>query len=164
MCEPMTIVAATGALASAAAGTAGAVRSANTQAAVARRNAELARQQRTDALARGKMAAGRARSAGRDAAATATAGLAASGVDVTSGSPAGTIATSLINAEMDADMAEANAARQAWGFEAQAQNAEAQAKSYEASRVPTVLGGVFSGVTGAVSAGASAQSAFGKLG
>lgn len=147
MCEPTTIAM----VGVTAAGAATSIYSQQKQAAfdaqVARNNATLAGYQRTDALAAGGEAASRIKVAGRQAASSAVAALAARGVDSTVGSGASVVAASQMNAAADAEMARVNALRQAWGFGQQQQDLLASARQRERSGV---MGGVATGL-GAVS-------------
>jgi aminopeptidase N len=146
VCEPITMGIVAGVT---AIGTgmqiASGVASADYQAEVAQNNALLARWQAEDAQIAGGEAASAYRAAGAKAASSAVAQLAASGVDTTVGSAANIPTQSIVNAEMDAVTAKANAARAAWGFQEEATNRLAQA---EANRHSAILGGVGMGIGG----------------
>jgi hypothetical protein len=120
------------------------------EAKVAENNARLAETQRAEGLRIGANEAASIKAQGRAVAGSATTVLGASGVDTTLGSPALSIAASEMNAAKDAETMRSNAARQAWGFANEAQDAKAKAAMIRRGTllggVGTALGGVAQGV------------------
>ena len=127
MCEPTTI--AMGMMIGGGAINAyGAYESGQAEAELGRMNATVLRQRAVDATNRGGSAAGRARMEGSDANAVAKTQLAKSGVDLSSDMAKNIFETTGMTAELDAQTAKANAAREAWGLETSARESEFQAK------------------------------------
>lgn len=83
-------------------------------------NADLAGAQGADAIARGHEAELRSRSSSRRLVGAQRAGLAAQGVDLSTGSPAAVIENDMALGELDALTIRNNARREAWGYQAQA--------------------------------------------
>lgn len=142
MCEPTTI----GLM---AAGTAAQMyaqqQGGEASAATLRAQAESERAQAADALQRGAGEAGRVRTAGSQLIGENKVALAASGVDVQSGSAVDALTGVRQANEMDVQTVRSNAARAAWGhtsqatlLDAEAENVEEQAKL---AMVGTFLGG-----------------------
>jgi len=122
------------------------------EAKVASNNAQLATQQANDALRLGADEAATIKAQGRQASASAVAAMGATGIESTTGSAANVIASSAVNAALDAEQAKANAARRAWGFQNEAQDSLAKKKMIKRA---TILGGIGQGVGSAASIGAS---------
>jgi hypothetical protein len=115
------------------------------QAKVAENSARVARWNRADALARGAEAAGRVRTIGSRASGAALARMAASNIDTTTGSPAGSLAATEANVQADVDAVRANAARQAWSLTNEAQDLHASARM---ARRGSILGAFGAGLGG----------------
>lgn len=115
----------------------------NYEAKVAENNAALARQQQGLAMQQGVSDASAIKAAGRQVGASAETAIAANGVEGTSGSMGNIFEINAATAAMDAERARANAARAAWGFGNEAQDATARAKM---TRKATLLGGIGEGV------------------
>jgi hypothetical protein len=113
---------------------------------VEKNNAKIAGWQKADALRRGANESSAIRQQGRMIGAKALAGMGASGVETTVGSPSNIFATSSINTELDAETAKANAAREAWGFQNESQDRRAKAGMI---RNQSLLGSIGSGIQGA---------------
>lgn len=109
-------------------------------------NASIAEQQATDALSRGQVDEERFRQGVRALIGSQRAGFASQGVDVGSGSALATQADASYLGELDALTIRNNAAREAWGYKVQAQDArmggQYQAQAANAQAVSTVVGGV----------------------
>lgn len=97
------------------------------QARIQERNAELARMQAEDARSRGREEETRHRMAVIQQAGRARAALGASGVSLASGTPASLLEDIHFMGELDAMTIRENAAREAWGYEAQAGGYTAEA-------------------------------------
>lgn len=82
-------------------------------------NLQAVRQQEADARARGGIAAGELRMQASQLAARQRVAYANSGVDVSEGTPAATMAATRMMGELDAQTALNNAAREAWGYQRQ---------------------------------------------
>lgn len=120
MCEPTTIALA----ATAASGAFSAYQSneqGKYQQAVAQRNAKMQENQATDARARGVVAGEEQRDRARRIGAQQATGLAASGLDISSGTSLDLFAETATLGEYDAQVAENNAAREAFGFKTRAE-------------------------------------------
>ena len=156
MGAPVAVVTAGAALAGAAVGAVSKYRAGQFNAQVARNNAQLAEWQRSDALQRGAFAAGAVRARGSAAAAAARARMASSGVDPTVGSAANVLAGQQVAIEQDVAMVQANALREAWGYENQAQDYRARSRM---AREAGILGAIGTGVGGV----GSAISAYGSV-
>lgn len=98
----------------------------NYEGAVADQNAGLADAQATDALARGAQAESRHRGGVRQLVGSQRAALAASGVDIGTGSAADVQADAASLGEFDALTIRNNARREAYGFQVDAANARAR--------------------------------------
>jgi hypothetical protein len=83
-------------------------------------NARVSDAQATDALARGEETAGLIRSDARRVTGAQRASLAGQGIDLSSGSAVDIQNDTAVQSERDVRTAQANAAREAWGFKAQA--------------------------------------------
>jgi hypothetical protein len=119
----------------------------------------MARAQKSAALQKGATQARRAEIEGRRVGAAAQAAITATGVNPTEGSVANIPTASEIAATIDADRARANAARAAWGFEA-----EEEEYLYAGRRAEQagVLGSLGAGLSGIGTAGRSLVSYYGK--
>lgn len=113
---------------------------------VALQNADVADYQAADSEVRGGVEVGRVRRAGAEAVSAQRVALGASGVDMQSGSALDMLADTRALNEVDAQTARANAARESWGFRAQAtqyRGAAARAKLQgKAAGATTILGGL----------------------
>ncbi len=134
MCELTTIALAV----SAAAGAYGAYSSsqaakgqAEYQAEVERNNATIAGYQRDDAIQRGGEEANRVQREAERMRGTQVARLASNGLDINSGTPLAILEDSVFMGQQDAATARTNAAREAWGYDVQKQNALASADMYK---------------------------------
>lgn len=134
MCDPVTAITVASTVASVAStvysGNA-ARNEANYSAAVARNNAATSRQQAADAEDRGvreQMARGRAVAQARS---QQIAAAAANGLDTTFGSPVDIATDTTVFGLQDQQTIRENAAREATGFEIQAQNFDEQGKAYK---------------------------------
>ena len=105
---------------------------ANAQAEAMERNAEISREQGHDAIQRGGLEELRLRRQLAQHRGNQRAILAASGVDINSGSALDTQNASIGEGEFDAETIRFNAARQKWGYDSQAANLEAQAANTRA--------------------------------
>lgn len=115
MCEPTTIALAV----TAASGAFSAYQSnqqGKYQQAVAERNAKMQENQATDARARGVVAGEEQRDRARQVGAQQATALAGSGLDISSGTSLDLFAETATLGEYDAQVAENNAAREAFGF------------------------------------------------
>ncbi len=108
---------------------------------------QVAQQQAKDALARGAVAEDRQREKTAQTLGTQTAQLAAQGTDL-SGSPTDILTDTRKAGELDALTVRNNAAREAWGYEVQGQNAAAGA-ALSGSFQPSYLGAGASLLSGA---------------
>lgn len=133
MCEPTTIAYAIAGVISAV----GAYSSAQSQKAqneymedVERNNATIASHQRDDAIMRGGEEANRVQREAERMRGTQVARLASNGLDISSGTPLAILEDSMFFGQQDAAMARNNAAREAWGYDVQGQNAMASAGMY----------------------------------
>lgn len=133
MCEPTTILLA----ASTVAGAYGAYSSsqaakaqAEYQADVAQANAIMAGYQREDALRRGEEEAQLAARQAERMRGTQVARLASNGLDITSGSSLSILEDTVFFGAQDAQTIRNNAAREAWGYSVQADNALASSQMY----------------------------------
>lgn len=110
-----------------------------------RTNAQLAQQQAASVIQLGQWQAGRIRSRASQMEATQRASYAAAGVDENVGSAAQVQAGTAAMGELDALMAENNAARQAWGLKVTSQNyldeATATDRAGRYEQEGTLLGG-----------------------
>lgn len=109
---------------------------------VANVNAGLAQQQATDAIARGQTAEFNQRLKTAQLKSTQTARMAANGVALDSGSPLDVLTSTDVMGEQDALQIRNNAAREAWGYQAQAANYRAQGAAANpwAAGIATLLG------------------------
>lgn len=96
------------------------------QSQVERNNAQIAGWQAEDATKRGAIAEQRQRLATSRLAGAQRAGMASSGVELTSGSPLDVLGDTSMLGELDALTIRSNAEREAYGFRAQGQNLQAQ--------------------------------------
>lgn len=149
MCEGATIALGVAAAASLAGGAikAKAARDAGqAQGAILDENAVLAEQAAGDAVNRGALAAGRIRLEGGRLQAKQRAQYASSGVDVQAGSAVDVVADTSALSGLDAEIAQNNAMREAWGLRKQAGQFRKQAKlardSGDSSAVASILGGI----------------------
>lgn len=122
---------------------------------LANNNAVIAGYQRGAALQQGAYAARRTEIEGRHVAASALAATSVNGVDSSVGSPAAAITASGINAGIDASTIKANAARAAWGYEAQQQDILTQKRINKQAGYLGMLNTGISGLGSAVAGGAS---------
>lgn len=133
MCEPTTIALTVAAVA----GAYGAYSSSQATKAqneymedVERNNATIAGYQRDDAIARGGEEANRVQREAERMRGTQVARLASNGLDINSGTPLAILEDSVFFGQQDAATARGNAAREAWGYDVQRQNAMSTATMY----------------------------------
>lgn len=107
--------------------TAGILSQAKHRQRILRRNAALAEEQAEDAKKRGREAETRHRMAVLQLSGRATTAMAASGVEIGSGTPASLLEEIDVMGELDALTIRSNAEREAWGYRAQAGGYRAQA-------------------------------------
>lgn len=119
------------------------------QAALQEQNAVYLDYAAGDAVARGQFTEGVARLHGGQKIAAQTAGYAASGVDVQSGSAAQVGGQTATMTELDAQLIRNNAMREAWGYKTQAAQARFGAKLSRATGESKYAESVLSGVVGA---------------
>ena len=115
------------------------------EVAQARNNAKLAEAQAADARQRGVAAASAITAEGTQIAGSAQTVLGASGIESTSGSAGDIAGTNAMAVARDAELARANAAREAWSFEAQVQESKERRKMVKKG---TLLGGIGTGISG----------------
>lgn len=108
--------------------------SADYNAAVQRNNAVLANQQAQDAVERGRVDESRHRRQVQQLKGRQTAALAASGVDVNSGSALDTLGDTAVMGEIDALQIRDNASREAWRYRVEANSANNQAGLFDLQR------------------------------
>lgn len=125
---------------------AGGLEQANAAADQARRNAALADSQAADAYRLGAWRVGMLRARGSQVTGAERAGYAASGVDVTQGTPLQTMAGTRFMSDLDIQTAHNNAARQAWGFKQQAGMYRRQAELDSQAGVFGAIGAGMGGV------------------
>lgn len=137
MCDPVTI-AVTGAVVSGAVGAYGAYSSsqaakaqAEYQSDVERNNAIIAGYQREDALARGGEEANRVQREAERLRGSQVARLASNGLDISSGTPLAILEDAAYFGQVDANTVRNNAAREAWGYDVQQNNALSSADMYK---------------------------------
>lgn len=145
MCELATISAA-GALIGAGISAYGQAKAGEAQDQVARNNAMVAGWQRSDAIQRGQMEADAIRMEARTINAGAEAALGANNIESTTGSSANLFAVSSANAERDAALTRANAARRAWGLTNEAQDTVAQGRIAKRAGYLNALGTGLGGI------------------
>ena len=158
MCEPITATAAAvpawlsyatlglSALGTAA-GVVSQVQQGRYQAAVARNNAALAEMQARDAERRGRIAEDQQRRRTAQVLGTQRAVLAGQGTALDEGSPLSILGDTAATGELDALTIRSNAAREAWGLRARANNFAAQSRMAEPGFLGTgasLLGGASS--------------------
>lgn len=102
------------------------------QAKVAQNNAQVAMWQAADAKDRGDVAAANVRRKYAALEGTQTASLAARGLDISEGSANAILTDTSFFGEVDERTTKANAAREAWGYQTQANNFAANAQFYQA--------------------------------
>lgn len=133
MCEPTTIayaiVAVVGAY-GAYSSSQSAKAQAQYQSEVDSNNAKIAANQRDDAIIRGGEEANRVQREAERMRGAQVVRLASNGLDISSGTPLAMIEDSAFFGQQDAAMARNNAAREAWGYDVQGQNAMASAGMY----------------------------------
>lgn len=148
MCEPTTI-----ALAAAAGSSAlkayGAYESGQAEAELNRVNADLFRAKAADARARGATQAGLIRMKGSAAIGEAKTQLAKSGIELTSPAALSLFDTSGTMSELDAQVAKANAAREAWGYDVAAAEADARRRAAKKRSILGTVGAVLGGASSA---------------
>lgn len=133
MCEPITIMAAVGAAASAYgaySSSQAAAAQAEYQADVAQANATMAGYQREDALRRGEEDAQQAARQAERMRGTQVARLASNGLDISSGSALSILEDTTFFGAQDVQTIRNNAAREAWGHSVQADNEIASSQMY----------------------------------
>ncbi|GAA0567440.1 hypothetical protein ACFQH5_15670 [Halomonas salifodinae] len=131
MCEPTTLAYIAGGLqlAQGVAGYQQARAQGKYQQAVAEQNARAQEQQAQDARARGVVAGEEQRDRARQVGARQATGLAASGLDISSGTSLDLFAETATLGEYDAQVAENNAYREAFGFQTRAAESRASGRN-----------------------------------
>ncbi len=122
------------------------------------RNTALANAAAQDALARGAQEAGAARMAGSEAAARQRVAYANSGVAADVGTAANVQASTKARAELDAQVLENNAAREAWGYKQHGLDFQTQA-GINASRRAREVAGTLLGTAGTFASSRSRRKA-----
>lgn len=121
------------------------------QAKLAEQNAGLASMAAMDATQRGSVEANKARTAGSTILGRQRVGLAASDVDIQSGSALNLQTSTSASAELDAQTVRNNAAREAWGYKVQGAQLMAQAAATRQrgkyAEIATLLGGAGSALS-----------------
>lgn len=130
-----------------------------TRSDIARQNKQVALQLAEDARLRGAIEEQRQREISGQVLGTQRARLAGSGVDISSGSALDILMDTAASAELDALAIRANAAREAYGYQVQAENFRQESKLY---RRAGRLGAVSTLLSGGGSAFLGYQSASGK--
>lgn len=134
MCEVATIAAYAAAAIAGAYGAYSSSQSAKAQAEyqseVEQNNAKIAAYQREDAIMRGGEEANRIQREAERMRGAQVVRLASNGLDISSGTPLAMIEDSVFFGQQDAATARNNAAREAWGYEVQGQNAMSSAGMY----------------------------------
>lgn len=93
------------------------------QAQTQANNATIANWDASDAITRGQQQAQQSQQNTASLASTQRATMAANGLDLTQGTPANILASTKYQGQLDTNTIQANAARQAWGYANQANNA-----------------------------------------
>lgn len=118
------------------------------------RNAVIADTAAADSISRGRSQEAISRLRGGEKIAQQTAGYAASGVDVTSGSAVDVESSTALVNELNAQIIRSNAAREAWGFQTQAGNfrlrAQLARQTGQAQGDEAILAGITGGATNAL--------------
>lgn len=160
MCDPLTLV-------SIAVGAAGAVYQGNAAASAARYNAQIAEMNAKisdkaakDALERGARDEQRKRIEVAAIAGQQRAGMAASGIDISFGTPLEMLVDTAYAGEMDALTVRTNANREAYNQEVQSANLRAQSGLYQMEAKSARTGSMLSAIGGGLSTGASAYGKF----
>lgn len=117
-----------------------------------------ARLRAADAMMMGEYVAARVRSQATGVKARQLSAMAANGIDTSSGSGAATIAATDVTAAQDIAAARVNAARQAWGFDQQAQAAVDQADRIRHAGDLSFIGSAVAGALGGAGSAISYQS------
>ena len=112
-------------------------------------NAQLANQRAADALQLGAYQAGLARMRGSQVIGAQRAGYASSGIDENTGTAAQEQAQTRMMSELDAQMAQANARRESWGYQAQSKEAGLQAQVDKEAGDTSFAGSMLGGLGGA---------------
>lgn len=138
MCSPNLIMGAQGVGAGLSAASAfGAARSQKSglryQAEAAEINAVTAERQAAAAMERGQFQVNQVRRGAADAKGTARQTYARNGVDLTVGTPADVLTGIDMLSEIDAQQAEVNALREAWGYKTSAENERSEARAARAT-------------------------------
>lgn len=155
MCDPGTLgvmAIASTALSTVGAGVSafGQYQQASYQSRVEQQNARLAADRSRDALRRGQIEAERyGREASREQGAL-RASMAANNIDPGYGSAADVRGDAATYAAQDIETIRENAAREAWGFEVDAMNSRARARSYRGAATGALVGGAFGMATTAL--------------
>lgn len=116
------------------------------QAQIARNNAILAQRNANVTMGEGEVATSQQQLKNRATIGAITAGEAASGVDVNTGSALDTRASAAEVGQLDALTIRSDYARRAYGFRTQAQQDREQAAIYGAAAQQSILGGYLSGL------------------
>lgn len=151
MCEPLTIAAVSGiGLGAVGSGISayGSYKEGQEAGAAADQNARLVRLQARDVMQRGQAEAGAARMEGTKVIAEQKTAIAAAGVDPSVGSAADLAGASRANSELDAATIRNNAAREAWGLQAQAKELTKQGDRARQAGKFGAAGGILGGAAG----------------
>lgn len=123
----------------------GQAQAAGAQADALRRNQTLLKLQEADAAQRGREAAGAMRTQGSRTIAKARVAAAASGVDVSVGSPLEALEDTRLMTELDAQRIQNNAAREVWGYKQQGRQLREQEEAVRRNGRGAVFGSLLSG-------------------
>ena len=123
------------------------ISAAQTQAKATKYNAKIQKQAADDAVMQGNIRAQEIRERARKVAGTQAAGLAASGLDTTVGTPAAMLNETALYGELDALRTINNGQRQAWGLESQADIELWQGRNAKRAGYYQAAGSLLSGAT-----------------
>lgn len=134
------------------------------QALVDKNNAKIEEYKRADAINRGEEAAQDAMRQRADLIGRQRAALAASGVDATQGSAVDVLATTEFYGQQDVNRIQANAAREAWGYDITKKDATESSKlaSWQAQTYGNQAGAISPGKQAALAGGGSLLSSAGS--
>ncbi len=129
-------------------------KAARAKAEVMERNVDLANYQASDALGRGDVAAKIRRQQAQQTAGEQRTALAAQGIDVNSGTAADIQGNTTYLGELDAQTIRNNAAREAWGYQVQAQDYQIGADFTRAEGDNEMISTLLTGANNLILAGA----------
>lgn len=161
MCEPTTLMAASAVIGLVGTGVSvhGQRQAAKANAQIAEQNARLAEQDAATARAMGDRESQQQTWRMRALEGQQRAAIAAQGIDAQIGTPLEILGESAMFGEVDQQAIRLNAARQAWGFNAQATSIRNQSRVDQASSRMNQYGTILSGLSSAAGAYGQAQSA-----